>query len=282
MIPEDRARAALSEGVARTRRRSKQSEQRDQHQRSGRIVIVPPDHLRVLLHLPPPAGALVSADALGPSFGLDALLPGRLALRPPRPLSASPSGSCSPRRRRSASTAAAPPPPRTPGRRPHVAAARAPRTASATFEVQQRHSYNNATPSARAWLAESGPGGGSAREASRPRKREPWRALAREATDDAASATPIASLLPAVVGEGLVRLRHAVDVVLALVRETGLLGRASISSPASRSDIDFSRRLRANSTSQRTASVRARGRAPRPGPGRSHRRRGGSGPRGPA
>ena len=68
---------------------------------------------------------------------------------------------------------------------------------------------------------------------------------------------PAGGRLPAVVREGLVRLRHAVDVVLALER-AALLGLASSSSLARRWAIVFSRRWRANSTSQRTASVRAR------------------------
>ena len=108
----------------------------------------------------------------------------------------------------------------------------------------------------------------------RPRRqRPPGRCVARGSGDrreGAAGATRPAATnaparlgrgdreeLPAVVGEGLVGLGHAVDVVLALPG-AALLESESRISLASRSAIDFSRRLRAKPTSQRTASVRAR------------------------
>ena len=102
------------------------------------------------------------------------------------------------------------------------------------------------------------------------------------ATRRAVRAGAVAPLaLPAVVGEGLVGLRHAVDVVLALVGVALLLRRVQqlVREPLAPST------SRAAGARTRPASARPAcgpgGRAPRPAPGRWRRRRGGSGPRAP-
>src|SRR4051812_2528121 len=56
------------------------------------------------------------------------------------------------------------------------------------------------------------------RKASSPRTQGRRRAPARRAPEDKGMRSFAAAWLPAVVGEGLVRLGHAVDVFLALVR----------------------------------------------------------------